>query len=179
MRFSAPLIMSALPKSSRAMLMADRVMNPTAGPMSTPNAPRVQYIEDFFVYGVNVLALVAGATFNGGFQIQADSDFKLIKLGLTNDVAGAAQADATRSFPLATIQIVDTGSGQQLFNIPISIGALFGNGELPFILPVPRIFKARSNISISVASFEAANTNNIRLAFIGNKIFQLGNNPSM
>jgi hypothetical protein len=155
--------------------MVGTIRRPTAGPMSSPNAPTVQYIEDFFIYGANFLALAPNVTANGGFQVQADSDFRLTKLGAVTDVAAAGQDDSTRVFPLATMQIVDTGSGQQLFSIPIPIGAIFGNGELPFILTVPRIFKARSNIAIAIANYDAAQTYNIRLAFIGNKIFTLGN----
>jgi hypothetical protein len=50
---------------------------------------------------------------------------------------------------------------------------LFGIGEIPFILPVPRIFKARSSITVAVANFSAATTYNLRLSFIGTKLFQM------
>jgi hypothetical protein len=145
-----------------------------AGIVSTPQQPQVQYVQDFFIYGIDILAIVAGATANNNIQIQADCDFKLVKLGMQADIAAAAQTDSGRVIPLVTLQIVDTGSGRQVFSTPIAMGALFGTGPLPFILPVPRIFKARTNISLSFTNYSAATTYNLRCAFIGNKIFAQG-----
>ena len=145
-----------------------------AGPLTSATPPQVQYVQDWFVYNADFLALAPAVVANQNIQIQADSDFKLIKLAMAADIAGAAQTESNMPMPNATLMILDTGSGRQLFSNPIPLNAIFGSGRLPFILPVPRIFKARSNISLTVASFEAVNINNIRLAFIGNKIFQLG-----
>lgn len=145
-----------------------------SGPLLTPTPPDVQYVQDWFIYGLDVLNLAPAVTFNGSIQIQADSDFKMVKLTMAADLAGAAQTEATAVLPNATISFLDTGSGRALFSQAIALRALFGSGELPYILPVPRIFKARTNISITVLSFEAVNTNNIRLALHGMKIFQLG-----
>ena len=145
-----------------------------AGPLVSATPPQIQYVQDWFIYEADALGLAPGITANIGIQIQADSDFKLVKLSMAADIAGAAQTESNMPMPNATLQILDTGSGRQLFSAPVPLNALFGSGRLPYILPVPRIFKARTNISLTVASFEAANTNNIRMAFHGNKIFQLG-----
>ena len=149
-------------------------VRPTAAPISTVNAPRVQYVEDWFIYDLDITGLAAGGTDNQSILIQADSDFKLSKLMLMADIAHAAQTAANRVIPLCTMQIVDSGSGRQLFSNPVALGALFGDGTLPHILPVPRIFKARSSISITTVNYDAASTYNIRLAFEGTKLFTLG-----
>jgi hypothetical protein len=148
-----------------------------AGPVPSPQPPKVQYVEDFFVNEVDTAAagIANGATSNLNFIVQADSDFKLVKMTYFADIALAAQTDSTRIVPLVTIQVVDTGSGRQLFSSPMPIASLCGTGQLPFILPVPRIFKARSNVAIILANFSAASTYNIRVSFIGTKIFALGN----
>lgn len=147
---------------------------PYAGPLPNIGQPRAQYVEDWFVFGINALNMAPGANVNANIQIQADSDFKLIKLSVFSDIALAAQLSGTLVIPLVTVQIVDTGSGRQLFSQPIPIPALFGSGMLPHILPVPRIFKARTNIALQFANYDAAATYNIRMAFEGSKIFSLG-----
>lgn len=146
----------------------------TAGPLPSPTQPNIQFVEDFFIYELDILAIGPGATANANIQIQADSDFKLVKITTMADIAAASQLEGTRVLPLVTLQIVDTGSGRQIFSSPVAMGALFGTGQLPFILPVPRIFKARTNISLSFTNYDAAVTYNLRNAFIGNKIFQQG-----
>lgn len=139
-------------------------------PSQAPGAPRVQFVEDFFIYQLDLLAVGLGVTVNGNFQIQADSDFKLIKLTQwADDTAGAFVAD-----PLLALQINDSGAGRNLFSVPVPVKNVFGEGDLPFILPIPRIFKARSNIAVTLQNFSPATAYNVRLSFIGTKIFQLG-----
>lgn len=151
-----------------------------ASTTASPTPPRVQFQEDFFVYNVDFVAggvpgaIAHGATQNGNFQIEASSDFKLIKLAYFADIAAAAMQLATLVVPNVTLQITDSGSGRNLFNGAIPVPSIFGQGNLPFILPLPRIFRARSNIQIVATNFDAAVDYNLRLAFIGTKIFQLG-----
>lgn len=133
-----------------------------------------QLTSDFFIYELDVASIANGASQNVNITIQADSDFCLVKLGITADIAGAAQTSSTQIVPLCTINIVDTGSGRQIFSAPVAIPSLFGNGQLPFILPVPRLFKARSNIAVALANYSNATTYALRMAFIGFKRFQQG-----
>ncbi len=72
------------------------------------------------------------------------------------------------------MQITDSGSGRNLFETPLPISAVFGTGELPFILPTPKLFAARSTINITVANFSAATEYNLRFSFIGYKVFRTG-----
>ena len=132
-------------------------------------------ISDFFNYEVDFTAgIAAGGTANSSFTVQADSDFKWLKACYFADIAVAAQTDSTRVVPLATVLITDQGSGRQLMSAATPIPNIFGTGQIPFILPVPKIFASKSTISVSVVNFSAATIYNIRLSFIGVKLFKQG-----
>ena len=151
--------------------MARRPMKP----VGTPREQRRQSVEDLFSYTVFFDDLANGTTQNGNIQIQADSDFKWIKGEYFADIAGAAQTADSLVVPLVTVQITDSGSGRQLNNEPVPVSSLFGTGQLPYINPIPRIFKARSNIAFQVANFSAATTYDLRLVLTGTKVFEYGN----
>jgi hypothetical protein len=156
--------------------MQRRVAAPIAGapPAKTVanGAPRVQYFEDFYVYTANFLALAPDASQIFSIQIQADADFKWIKSTYQADIAEAAFTAATQPVPNVTVQLTDTGTGKQLFQTPVPIATLFGIGQLPFILPIARMFSARSSIQVTVANYDAAVTYGIQLQFIGMKVWQ-------
>ena len=141
--------------------------------MASQMLPRVVY-EDFFTYEIDFAALAPAAQANGSIQIQADSDFKWLKSAYYADIAAAAFTATTRPIPSVTVQITDGGSGRNLMNQAVPVPSLFGIGELPFILPIPRVFKANSTINISVTNFDAAETYNLRMSFIGLKQFYAG-----
>ena len=136
--------------------------------------PRPTTIEEFFTYEINFSALTSGSTQNGNVTIEASSDFRWIKGTYFADIAAAAQTASSRVIPLVTVLITDSGSGQQLSNIATPIVNLFGTGEIPFILPVSRIFSARSNVQVTVTNFDAAVSYNLRLSLIGAKIYKFG-----
>lgn len=145
------------------------------GPM-TEQAPRVQYVEDWFTYQTSVAVLAQGATAITNVQLDADSDFVLTKL------SGAVKEDGSDTFldPNAawiTLLIVDSGSGRQLMNNPVPWGAIIGSGQLPFVLPQPRRFKARSNIAFTFANFSTGTDYNVFLSLDGRKVFAQGQPP--
>ncbi|MES9859177.1 MAG: hypothetical protein ABW166_21705 [Sedimenticola sp.] len=130
-------------------------------------------IKDFYVYQEDFLALASGGSATGSINIQADSDFVVQKLNYFADIAVAAQTDSSRIIPLVTVQITDSGSGRNLMEAPLPIPSMFGTGELPFILPQPKLFLARSTITLSVTNFSASTTYNLRLSLLGYKVFRL------
>ena len=136
-----------------------------------PEARRV--IKEFYIYTATFTGLAAAGTDTFQIPVQADSDFLLEKLTYQADIAAAAQTDGTRVIPNVTCLITDTGSGRQLSDIAVPIPSYFGTGQVPFILPAPRKFKASSVIQVNVTNFDAAVTYNIRLAFIGHKVYGL------
>lgn len=135
------------------------------------NEPNV--VRDFFVYSASFSALANGSSDTETINIQADSDFVVSKMTYFADIAAAVQTDSSRVIPLCTMQITDSGSGRNLMDSAQPISNIMGTGDLPFILPNPKLFLARSNITITVANFSAATTYNLRLSFIGHKKFRL------
>lgn len=127
--------------------------------------------RDFYIYEAEAIGLASGASTNDVVNIEADSNFILQKLAYQADIAAAAFVAETRPIPNVTLQIIDTGSGRQLMQNPIPIPSFFGTGELPFILPNPRLFMRNSTIQVAFTNFDATVTYNIRLAFIGYKVY--------
>jgi len=127
--------------------------------------------RDFFVYTITFASLLAGDATQGAIQIQSDSDFELSKLTMFADISLAAETEATRVLPLVTVQITDTGTGRQLFANPLPIPAIMGDGRIPFILPVPKVFSANASVAVAVANFSAAIDYGLRICLIGAKIF--------
>ncbi len=138
-----------------------------------PAKPAVR--RDFFVYAVNFSSLAAAASNESAIQIQADSSFEVQKLAFFADLAGAAQTESTRVLPLVTLQITDTGNGRQMFNTPVPIPAIMGDGRIPFILPTSKVFSPSSAVLVSVTNYSAATAYLMRILLIGAKIFTYGN----
>lgn len=141
------------------------------GQVQAPNTQQV--IKDFYVYEEDFSALSSGATALGSINIQADSDFVVQKLTYFAYVSATTQEADVRVIPLVTIQITDSGSGRNLMEAPVPISNIMGTGELPFILPQPKLFLARTTISVSVNNFSTSVAYNLRLSLIGYKVFRL------
>lgn len=147
-------------------------MRAAVGGTDSNAEPRMR--RDFFVYGINFQAVAPQSSTQGAIQIQADSDFELQKLTFFADEALADETDSSRVLPLATIQLIDTGTGRQLFNTPIPIPAIMGDGKIPFILPTTKVYAANSSVTVAVANYSGTSTYGIRIALIGTKIFRYG-----
>jgi len=126
---------------------------------------------DWYVYNVNFAALAPAATATDNVAVEADANFILVKLSGFADIAAAAQNYDTRVVPLVDIQITDTGSGRQLLNGDTRWSNIVGWGEIPYILPIRRKWKANSTIRVAVTNFDAAVTYNLQLSFSGIKDF--------
>lgn len=131
-------------------------------------------VRKFAVYAANFASMAAAGTAEQTIQILADSHFELQKLSFFTDLAGAAQTQSTRVLPLQTIQITDTGTGEQLFNIPVPIPAIMGDGQIPFILPTTRVFDPSAAIIVSLTNYSAATAYLTRILLIGAKIYKYG-----
>lgn len=137
---------------------------------------KVYVARDYYVYEEDFAAasLTAGATLQQSIDVQADSDFIWQKAVYMADIAGAAQTDSSRVIPLCTVQLIDTGSGRNLFESAVPVPSVFGSGQLPFVLPVPRLFFARSTIQVQVTNYSAATAYGLRLSLIGYKAYPQG-----
>lgn len=132
--------------------------------------------KDFYTYPVSLSsALTAGSQATQSISIEADASFVWVKSCFFASLASAAQTDSSRVIPLINVQITDSGSGRNLQSAPVPISCMAGQGELPFILPVPREFKARSTINVTFNNFSTATDySDVSLLMIGYKIFQMG-----
>lgn len=135
-----------------------------------------QYVYDWFVYSTGNLGNLNfnGSPINNNIQIEADADFELMKLTYYATLHGKTPPFSTSDIPELTLQIVDSGAGRQLFNQAIPFESIAGKeAGLPFILPQPRLFTAKSTIQITVASISAASQyDNIFVNLIGRKVFE-------
>lgn len=130
--------------------------------------------QQFFIYttgrpAAGLAALVGTQTFN--INILADSDFLVEKLTYNCDVAAAAQTDSTRIIPNVKVMLTNTSNGNNIMNVNADVSALFGTGQLPFILPVPYLLPATSTLQGVLSGFEAAAVDFVTLNFIGRKLF--------
>lgn len=132
--------------------------------------------DDPYVYEVLFPVLAPAAVAQGNILIENDADFKCLAGVFHASVANAGQTFATATYPLVTVQIRNTGTGRAFFNQPVAIPMIFGNGQQPFLWPVPKIMKMRSLFEFTVVNFDAAQTyTNIHLGLVGVKQYSLGN----
>lgn len=135
--------------------------------MAGPAVEAARLRRDFFVYGINI-GLATSATVTAAMQIEADSDFEAQKL--TYSAGDAGQTESSRVIPAVLLQITDTGTGRQMFNTPVAVGALFGDGRIPFILPTSKMFSANATVAFTLTNLSVATL--VRLYLIGSKIFR-------
>lgn len=131
---------------------------------------------DFFAYVFPTFtALAAAASQQQQIIIQNDSDFELRRIVYHADIAQAAYLSGTRPIPNYTLQILDSGSGRNLFSAAAPLGAIAssedqtgGRNDLVW----PKIFTRNSTIVATMTNFDAAVvTYSIRLVLLGRKIF--------
>ncbi len=143
-------------------------------PAPSVNVTARYVAQDFFVYNTNHSAIAPNTTSSQVININADADFRVEKLTFFADIGAAGQTESGIVIPLVSVMIVDSGSGRQLMNGAIPVPALFGNGRIPFVMKEPKIFAARTSVNVTVSNFDASNTYNLKLAFIGTKLFLRG-----
>lgn len=134
--------------------------------------PEAETVKDFYIYRTEYDTLEAGTTQTQNFTVEADSDFMMHKLTYEADDAGDPIDFCTAPLPLVKVLITDTGSGRQLSQAAIPVTSYFGDGRLPFIMPTPKLFMARSVVQVQCENFSGDTTYDLRLAFIGYKIFR-------
>jgi len=130
------------------------------------------YTEDYYAYGFSVGNIASGATAITTVLVEADSDFEWITTtasGFNNATTGNAQNNQIG----LQMQILDGGSQRNLFQNPVNIVSTTGTGQLPFILPVPRFFVAKTPIVLTLNNFVANPVNSIYVVLEGRKVFEL------
>ncbi|PCI44002.1 MAG: hypothetical protein COB41_05555 [Proteobacteria bacterium] len=128
--------------------------------------------KDYYIYNAVVSTLAAGATQTEVINIEADANFIVQKMAYYATLGTATPTNDDKIVPLIGISILDSGSGRNLQDQAVPLSSLAGTGALPFVLPIPRLFKARSSINIKFNNFSTLDEyTNITLSLIGHKIF--------
>lgn len=136
-----------------------------------PQGSRFAY--DFYVYAVNFGNIAALATVTRQVTVQADSNFEWIMSTAYGNLNGATPPYTDNVLLPINLLIVDSGSSRQLFSDPVPLPSIAGTGKQPFILPVPRLFMAKSTIQLTAQNFDGTDTyDNVRLHLIGRKLFE-------
>lgn len=134
---------------------------------------------EWFCYAAQVLALAPAGVLTSTIQFEAASEFCLERLSWSADIAGAAQTVSSVVNPNVSVQINDSGEGKNLFQVPIAVTAIAGQGTLPHILPVKRRFKPSASVLFTFTSFEAAVTYaRLTLVLEGYKAYPFNSQPS-
>ena len=128
--------------------------------------------KGFYSYTVLFVSIAPAAVPSLPFQTDTDSDFFWMKSTMFADIAGAAQTDSSRVLPLLKVLLQDGASSRQLMKEELPVAALFGSGEIPYILPVPHRIAPGSTFNVSVRNYSAATTYaNVYLVFSGVKVY--------
>lgn len=139
---------------------------------------RILVQRDIYIYQAQFLALIPEQDSTITIDIEADSSFVWLKTTylVNNNVGDLTQE--TVPVPDLTVQITDTGSGRNLQQAPVQIETMAGTGRLPFILPIPRTFKPKSTIQVTMTNDQpngGDTYNGISLVMHGYKQWKLKN----
>ncbi len=118
------------------------------------NASRAKELEldPFFYSAVFPLALFGvGAVLPINVPINADSDFIMRYL----DMAAYSAPGVPLLNPDFDIVIFDSSSGRNLMDQPIHVQTILGTGQLPFILPEPKLIKGGGTLIITLTNNDA------------------------
>ena len=125
--------------------------------------------KDFFIYSAEFLPLPAGGTASFDTAIQSDSDF--LAVAATRLVTSVDNLTLVSGPVPQLVQIFDAGSGRNLMDRAQHIDNFFGTGQLPSYWPMPKIFRANATITTTVQNLDGVNDRNVRLSYLGFKIF--------
>lgn len=134
--------------------------------------------QDFFTYAVG---LASGSTLAPGlsttltFNIDGESDFFWDKATVTALVASDGTTYLNDIKPAVRITIVDTNSQRPINNNPTPVGNIFGTGQLPFILPIRKLFFSKATVRLTLTNYSDAVTySELDFSFIGIKAYLKG-----
>jgi hypothetical protein len=112
------------------------------------------------------VAAIAGTT-NGQILLSGDADFKCYYISMAVRQAGLIVLTFA-----GDVQINEAQTGKNLSPIAIPVDALIGNGNLPYILPVPRVFSGNTTILFTFTSNVATSTQ-FNVVLHGTKLYPI------
>lgn len=130
-------------------------------------------LKDAFIYGLDFLPLAANTTTTLPLNIEADSDFVIVSAqGIVTDTTNLI----LQTFNPILVDIRDTGSGRTLDNSPRHFNTMFGTAEAPALwwrMGWAKRLRASSTLQVQLQNLDPANAVNVRLSFMGVKIFDI------
>ena len=120
----------------------------------------------WFFYSVpyTVIAAVALAQNTAVVNISADADFEWVYCTAVVKQAGLIVTNWS-----GTVMIEDNSPGRTLFNTPIPLDAIAGNGRQPYPLSPPRLLYKNSTLTLTFTNFVATETH-VSVTLHGNKL---------
>jgi len=138
--------------------------------MQAANQQYQRYIRKFFGYSFAFGSVAASASGTSQISIQADSDFLVQQI-----TYGAFDFTALAAVPgFATLQIVDQGSGSNVFDQSTPLNNFAGNGTLPYILPEPLLLARNANLTGTLTNYASTNAVTYWVTLLGKRIYNLG-----
>lgn len=121
----------------------------------------------YFTYTMVFPAVASQAQATTQLLIDASSSFLVVE-------TAAVAVDGTTTLAVASaalIQLTDSGSSTTLYNVPIPLNNAFGTAQLPFLLPMPRLFSPNATIMGQLINQITPNATTFYLSFHGFKIW--------
>jgi hypothetical protein len=128
--------------------------------------PSKKYYMHYFVYSTKLTRLptVAGQTAETSILISDDAPFAVNYITAT-----VLQANVVVINWGGLIQIEDSSPNRKLFNTPITLDALRGNGQLPYQMQPPKMLNSNSTLQI-VFTQNVVTVTDIQIHFHGHKL---------
>lgn len=131
--------------------------------------------KDFFTYQIGLpsgTTLAPGASTVLSFNIAGESDF----FWTSAQVEALEGSDGTTYDaavkPSVYTTITDNYTSQPLMNNPVPLAAIFGTGQLPFILPIRKVFFAKATVKVQLQNYSDNQTfSQLDLSFTGVKAY--------
>lgn len=128
---------------------------------------------EFYVYDQPFLILAPGAVASATLTFDAASSFRCFYTAFSayNHAANTGWTESNRLIPPITITLTPGDTSNQMMNGAVPLSHFFGSGEMPFVLPAPRDFPARSTLAFQVTNNDSTITYDLYLSLIGTRIF--------
>ena len=121
---------------------------------------------EFFIYSIPYTALAAavGAVAQATINITNDANFTVHYI-----TAAVEQAAVLVVNWSGTVQIEDTGVGQNFFDRAIALESIRGTGSLPYMLQTPRQIRGGSGLVVTLTN-RVATATNVQICLHGHKV---------
>jgi hypothetical protein len=131
--------------------------------------------QDMFTYTIGIASgttLAPAGTTTLTFNVDGESDFFWDKATVNALIANDGTSWSADEKPAVYVTIVDTNSQRPMMNNPTPVGNLFGTGQLPFILPIRKLFYSKATVKLTLQNFSDNKTyTQLDFSFIGIKAF--------